>query len=255
VLAHSRLSDLRLGNADGRQLAYLLETQDEPLTIALEPSTSASPPSWMSASTYVQGPGHRTTYVLRLPHETTTESRLVLSTDARIFTRQLHVFVEQGPTRPGDVAGAQRIASSAWTHADPHDPAPQLTITLPAFGKRELLLVMDEGDNAPLKIDSARLLLPGYALRFFRADDSPLTLYYGDAALGAPRYDLALLKPYLIGVPATDLVVAPEQPPTPIAPPMSMPTWAFWSVLIVAVLVLLVLIWRLLRSEQDTVVT
>ena len=204
----------------------------------------------MSASTYVQGPGHRTTYVLRLPHETTTESRLVLSTDARIFTRQLHVFVEQGPTRPGDVAGARRLASSAWTHADPHDPAPQLTITLPAFAKRELVLVMDEGDNAPLKIDSARLLLPGYALRFFRADDSPLTLYYGDAALGAPRYDLALLKPYLIGVPATDLVVAPEQPPTPIAPPMSMPTWAFWSVLIAAVLVLLALIWRLLRSEQ-----
>jgi hypothetical protein len=29
-----------------------------------------------------------------------------------------------------------------------------------------------------------------------------------------------------------------------------MPTWAFWAVLIAAVLVLLALIWRLLRSEQ-----
>ena len=248
VLAHSRLSDLRLGNADGRQLAYLLEARDEPLAITLDPLSSAPPPAWMS--TYVRGPGHRTTYVLRLPHETTTESRLVLSTGARIFTRQLHVFVEQGPRRPGDMAGARLLASSAWTHADPHDPAPQLTITLPAFAKRELVLMVDEGDNAPLKIDSARLLLPGYALRFFRADESPLTLYYGDDALGAPRYDLALLKPYLLGVPATDLVAAPEQPPTPIAPPRSMPIWAFWSVLIVAVLVLLALIWRLLRSEQ-----
>jgi hypothetical protein len=99
-------------------------------------------------------------------------------------------------------------------------------------------------------IEAARLLLPGYALRFFRADDSPLTLYYGDDTLGAPRYDLALLRPYLLGVPATDLVANPEQPPPPIAPPMSMPIWAFWSVLIIAVLVLLALIWRLLRSEQ-----
>jgi hypothetical protein len=110
--------------------------------------------------------------------------------------------------------------------------------------------MVDEGDNAPLKIDSARLLLPGYALRFFRADESALTLYYGDDALDAPRYDLALLKPYLLGVPATDLVVAAEQPPAPIAPPASMPIWAFWGVLIVAVLILLVLIARLLRSEQ-----
>ena len=190
--------------------------------------------------------------MLRLPHETTTESRLLLSTGARIFTRQLHVFVEQAPTRPGDMAGARRLASSAWTHADPHEPAPQLTMALPAFAKRELMLVVDEGDNAPLEIDSVRLLLPGYALRFFRADESLLTLYYGDDALGAPRYDLALLKPYLLGVPATELVAAPEQPPTPIAQPMSMPIWAFWSVLIVAVLVLLALIWRLLRSEQDS---
>jgi hypothetical protein len=250
VLAHSRLSDLRLGNANGRQLAYLLEARDEPLAIALDPLSSAPPPAWMSA--YMRGPGNRTTYVLRLPHETTTDSRLLLSTGARIFTRQVHIFVEQEPTRRGDMAGARRLASSAWTHADPHDPAPQLTIALPAFAKPELVLVVDEGDNAPLKIDSARLLLPGYALRFFRADDSPLTLYYGDDALGAPRYDLALLKPYLLGVPATDLVAAPEQPPTPIAPPRSIPIWAFWSVLIVAVLVLLGLIWRLLRSEQTT---
>lgn len=248
VLAHSRLSDLRLGNASGRQLAYLLEARDEPLAIALDPLSSAPPPAWLS--TYVRGPGHRTTYVLRLPHETTTESRLLLSTGARIFTRQLHVFVEQGPARPGDVTGARRLASSVWTHGEPQDPAPQLTITLPAFAKRELVLMVDEGDNAPLKIDSARLLLPGYALRFFRADESPLTLYYGDDALDAPRYDLALLKPYLLGVPATDLVAAPEQPPTPIAPPASMPIWAFWGVLIAAVLILLALIGRLLRSEQ-----
>ena len=248
VLAHSRLSDLRLGNDNGRQLAYLLEARDEPLTITLDPLSSAPPPAWMS--TYVRGPGHRTTYVLRVPHETTTDSLLVLSTGARIFTRQLDVFVEQEPMRPGDMTGARRLASSAWTHADPHDPAPKLTIALPAFAKRELVLMVDEGDNAPLKIDSARLLLPGYVLRFFRVDESPLTLYYGDDALGAPRYDLALLKPYLLGVPATELVAAPEQPPIPIAPPMSLPIWAFWSVLIVAVLVLLALIRRLLLSEQ-----
>jgi hypothetical protein len=248
VLAHSRLFDLRLGNANGHQLAYLLEARDEPLAIAIDPLSAAPPPAWVS--TYVRGAGQRTTYVLRLAHETTTESRLVLSTDARIFTRQLSVFVEQGAARPSEMAGARRLASSAWTHADPHDPAPQLTITLPPFAKRELVLMVDEGDNAPLKIESARLLLPGFALRFFRTDDSPLTLYYGDDSLGAPRYDLALLKPYLLGVPATDLVAAPEQQPAPIAPPRSMPIWAFWSVLVIAVMVLLALIWRLLLSEQ-----
>jgi hypothetical protein len=248
VLAHSSLVDLRLVNRDGHQLAYLLESRDEPLTIALEPNATTTLPAWMSRWPRAEG-HHLTTYLLQLPQDAAPDSRLVLTTNARVFTRQVTVLAEQPASRPGDLPYASTLTAMNWTHAEPNEPAPQLTLDLPPLRTKELVLVVDEGDNAPLKIESARMLLPGYAMRFFRSDASPLTLYYGNDRLGAPRYDLALLQPYLLGVPATDLVAEPEQAPAAVAAPTTLPTWAFWSVLIAAVLILLALIWRLLRAE------
>jgi hypothetical protein len=261
VLAHSRLSDLRLVDREGHQHAYVLESRDEPLTQVLGPLKAGAPPAWMPAeSTQSQargsrtagGNGNRTTYVLQLPYEGLPASQLVLTTRARVFTRQVRVLVEQQPLTPRDTVGSRGLAASTWEHADPNDPAPRLTLDLPALKTKELVLMIDEGDNAPLAIDSATLLLPGYQVRFVRTDGLALTLYYGDESVSAPRYDLALLKPYLLGAPASDIAPGPEQERAPAAMAVRLPVWAFWGVLIVAVLVLLALIVRLLRSEEAT---
>jgi len=260
ALAHSRLSDLRLVDRDGHQRAYILESREEPQTIMLPPLKPAAArdlPSWMPPmDSQPQGRGHenRTTYVIRLPDEGLPASRLVLTTPARVFTRAINAFIEE-PATTRDRASANRIASATWGHADPGDAAPRLTLDLPALQTADLVLQVDEGDNAPLPIDSAALLLPGYQLRFVRTvtDSSPLTLYYGgDDTIGSPRYDLALLKPYLLGAPAAEITPGPEQERAPAAMAVHLPTWAFWSVLVVAVLILLALIVRLLRAEQET---
>jgi hypothetical protein len=254
VLAHSTLADLRLVDPGGRQLPYLLESRDEPLAVALAVALAAAPakatPQWMS--TLMKGGANRTVYLLRLPHESAPVSRLVLDTSARVFTRQLAVYVEQPPLTSRDRAGARQISAGSWTHVDPDQAAPQLTLPLPAIAATELMLVVDEGDNASLPIASARLLLPGFAIRFFRVDDAPLTLYYGIddvSSASGPRYDLALLKPYLLGVPATELTLAADERRLIAAAPVSMPSWLFWGLLAAAVLAMMALIARLLRSE------
>jgi hypothetical protein len=96
--------------------------------------------------------------------------------------------------------------------------------------------------------------LPTFRIRFLRSEaearaQQPLTLYYGDPSLSYPRYDLAMLRPYLLDAPASELAPGPERERTPATAAAHLPSWAFWVVLIGAVLILLALIVRLLRAE------
>ena len=71
-----------------------------------------------------------------------------------------------------------------------------------------MLLVVDEGDNAPLPMTKARLLLPSYRLRFYHAGNAPLRLVYGRTDLQPPQYDLALLAPQVMGAQAAEIGAA-----------------------------------------------
>jgi hypothetical protein len=166
-----------------------------------------------------------------------------------VFTRELAVFAQLPAVTSRERERAMRVASATWSHGDPDEGAPRLTLDLPPLQTRELVLLVDEGDNAPLALESATLLLPGFAVRFVRSDASPLTLYYGDESVSAPRYDLALLRPYLVDAPATEIAPGPERRHAAPVAPASLSMRLFWGVLVGAVLVLLVLIARLLRSE------
>ena len=110
--------------------------------------------------------------------------------------------------------------------------------------------MIDEGDNAPLPIRAPTLLLPAYRLRFFRDGHTPLTLLYGRSDLAAPRYDLALVAPRLLGAPAQDVLPGAEQGSSNVTGVT--PMVVFWGALALAVLVLVVLIARLLRPSSGT---
>jgi hypothetical protein len=251
VLAHSRLLDLRVVDREGRQRAYVLESREEPLTISLGgPLKSSEAPDWLHEPLKNAPAGLRTIYRLHLPYDALPASKLVLTTGTRVFTRQVALFVRWDPQPGRERVGARRIASATWAHTDPEEPPPHVTFELPSLETADLVLMVDEGDNAALPIESARLVLPGYQIRFMRADAQPLTLYYGDTTLAAPRYDLALLKPYLLDAPASEIVPGPERERAPVAGAAHLPFWAFWGVLAAAVLILLVLIARLLRAES-----
>jgi hypothetical protein len=54
-------------------------------------------------------------------------------------------------------------------------------------------VTIDNGDDAPLTLASVRLQMLERTLCFEAAANTSYTLYYGDAALAAPRYDYATL--------------------------------------------------------------
>ena len=55
----------------------------------------------------------------------------------------------------------------------------------------EVEVIVDNGDDRPLPIESVRLEMRERKLCFDAASTAPLTLFYGDPALAAPQYDYA----------------------------------------------------------------
>ena len=129
---------------------------------------------------------------------------------------------------------------------DPESDPPPLTLQAPPRNARALELEIDEGDNAPLPIVSAELLLPSYALRFV-SPGSPLTLLYGNPSMGPPRYDLALLAPRLFGQSSHEVTLAATEPSDG-AGTTSRERTIFWIVIAAAAVVLLLTLTRLLRG-------
>jgi hypothetical protein len=243
VLAHSLgsgFADVRVLDSAGRQVPYLVERASESLSIDLtiEPVTSRPAPL---------PPDRRiSVYRIRMPFER-LPSRLVLTTSARVFTRQVRTGMEQEPERRRREPRFVTFATDNWTHGDQDSPAPALTMSVPPFDGRDVLVTVDEGDNSPLPLTSARLLLPAYRLRLFRERDAPLRLAYGRDDLAPPQYDLALLAPQLIGVAATEVMPGAEQDSAPSVTDLMSPR-LFYGVLIAAVLVLVALVARLVRQ-------
>jgi hypothetical protein len=112
-----------------------------------------------------------------------------------------------------------------------------------------LVITVDEGDNSPLPITRARLLLPAYRVRFFHPGGG-LKLLYGRDDIARPRYDLALLAPQVMGAEALELELAAEDPFAGRSAPSLVSPRVFWIGLIVAVVALAGLIVKLVRSRE-----
>jgi len=163
----------------------------------------------------------------------------------------IFVAAERQPDRRHRDSWVEAFSRTSWSHVDQDSETPAITIALPAINSASVLVVVDEGDNMPLPLTGARLLLPSYRVRFFREKNAALRLAYGSSAVPPPRYDLALVAPQLLGVTATDVAATPEGTshdarslPALVSPRL------FWTVLVLAVIVLLMLIVRLLRKTQ-----
>jgi len=245
VLAHSRrFPDLRIagGEGRGRQVPFLLERLDEPISIDLGRVEDARPSDIRDPSAAT--PTH-SQYRVKLPYANLPDARLVLATSSRVFQRLIAIDVPRPAGGAQRGPWLQRIVNASWSHADPESPAPALTIALPPVDGTDLVLIVDEGDNSRLPLESATLLLPAFRVRFVRDGSAPLTLLYGRGDVESPSYDLALLRPRLLGAPATELSAGPEQ--TVQQPAMSaLPMTLFWIILGVAVVAMLVVIARLI---------
>lgn len=251
VLAHSReLSDLRILDAQSHQVPYLVERESEPLVVALTATavTDEGRPN---------PPDPRQTYYrIELPEAQLPDARLLLTTQARVFQRQVSLLtIPDGQTADRAERRAERrqaprvVTIASWVHADPHQAAPPIALAVPAGTDQKLILAIEDGDNVPLVIESVRLHLPATSLRFFQTEGESLTLHYGDPALPAPSYDLALLSEEMGQLPFVEASLEPEQaralPPAKRDPA----TRWFWGILVITVLGLLALIARLVRKS------
>lgn len=241
VLAESpSLADVRIVSSDDRQVPYLLETLGEPLVVKLpapQPTGDPRPRAGEAAE------GRLSFHRIDFPYETLPAARLELATTARVFARNVVLYRERLGGRPETAGTFTAIASSAWQSADPAREAPRLLLELPPGTGGTLFVSIDDGDNAPLPLAGASLLLPAHRLRFVR-EDGALALLAGRPGLAPPRYDLELLAPRLLGAPATEVELAPA--PLPVAAP-SVGAKLFWAALVGAVVALLLLLARLLR--------
>jgi hypothetical protein len=233
VLAHSAaLHDVRLTDGKGNQIPYLVERRDSPLAIRL------------AVPTRTKGEGSESVYGFTLPFDSLPSgAQVVVRTNAHVFDRTI---VLRKPADESHGREAAALEVSNWRSSEPESDPPPLTLNAPDSGARALELVIDEGDNAPLPIVSAELLLPSYALRFVNPG-SPLTLLYGNPGAAAPRYDLALLAPRLFGESSHEVTLAAGEP-SDANGTTSRERKIFWIVIAAAALVLLLTLTRLLSG-------
>jgi hypothetical protein len=245
VLAHSAgrpggaFADLRVVDAAGRQLPYLLDRRPEPLVIplpAVVPATEDGP--W---------PAGTSVYRLSLPYAGLPPARLVLRTSARVFEREVRVLVRTGAGERRRRDPARTVASATWRHPELDTAAPALTLSLPTLATTEVLLTVLDGDNSPLPLAAPELLLPSWHARFFRPETGEVRVVYGRGALAPPRYDLALLASTVLASPAEETALGQEQENTR-AEPAVLPPGIFWALMLGAVVTLGLIIVRLVRG-------
>ncbi len=245
VLAHAQagFADPRLVR-DGTQVPYLLE----------RPALSRSTPLEFAPANDPKRP-RISRWQIKLPGATVPFTRLTLASATPLFQRELRLY-KNVPTDRGEVV-ARTLAGASWSKTPGRDRP--LTIDLPAAPDADtLFLETDNGDNPPLALSSVQATYPVVRILFKAPPGLPagessggLELYYGNAAVGAPRYDLALVAAQILAAEKSVATLGPEEKG-------SAAGWSagglaglgggplFWGALAVVVVVLLVVVARLL---------
>jgi hypothetical protein len=121
------------------------------------------------------------------------------------FSRDVTVKVAAVPTGPlrtdqtppPPVVAAGNLLRVHGVHGGHQIDDAHLTVDAPweSFGDDATMwtVTIDNGDDAPLSINAVRLEMVERQLCFDAAPGARYTLFYGDAALSAPRYDYAKL--------------------------------------------------------------
>jgi hypothetical protein len=235
VLARrDNLADVRIVDESSRQMPYIVERRNAPQVLALPvPARRAV--------------GQSSLYRFDLPYAIWPDgTRFVVATDARTFERDvvLRRAADSHRNRRG-----RALHQTTWRSTDAGSPAPPLQFDLSVSRARSIEVVVDEGDNQPLPVTSARIELPTIGLRFHHPG-KPLFLLYGNRRARQPRYDLELRAKEVLAAPARDLTL-PRIASTRGNEEGRRDRWMFWIGIAVAAVVLMALLAKLLRSETS----
>ncbi|MGH9635058.1 MAG: DUF3999 family protein [Candidatus Angelobacter sp.] len=103
----------------------------------------------------------------------------------------------------GEISRVHMVRQAQKIETDDYD------VSFSAVGHKEIKIIIDNGDDPPLKIKSARLQQLEHRLYFDAPASGPLTLYYGDEKLDPPVYDYAKL--FLLAKDAAPAQLGAEQ--------------------------------------------
>lgn len=239
VLARSRadLGDLRLSR-NGAQVPYVLERTARENLLTLVPVPANDPDRPRVGR-----------WTLSLPKDLPI-TRLTLTSRQPLFQRFVQLLElapdTRGSTRP------RLLAAQAWIRT-PDTVSRPFVLEFPVHRGETLIVEADNGDNAPLEIDSVTVAYPRVRLLFHAADRAPVLLFYGDRRLSPPRYDLSLVAGELLAAETRAARFADAMEDTAPARRSVLGglqgTWLFWGGLAVAVIALLAVIAKLLPAS------
>ncbi|OHE89328.1 MAG: hypothetical protein A3G75_00720 [Verrucomicrobia bacterium RIFCSPLOWO2_12_FULL_64_8] len=239
VLARARrdLGDLRL-MSDDRQIPFVVEHSSLTRTIAVS-ATAVSDPKHPAMS--------RWRLVLPYPHLPLI--RLTVAVSTPLFQREVRLWEEITDDR--GYTNRRWLGQASWSQT-PGRRVNVFSIGLNQHPETETLwLETDNGDNPPIRLGEVLAHHGVTRLLFQVGIDVPIALYYGQARVAAPRYDLGLVGAQLLeadkSAPGLDPEVALKEPSFIQSVVLGgRAAILFWGMLAVVVVVLLAVIARLL---------
>ena len=240
AVADDELADLRVIDAQSQQWPFVPvpDAGREPMDLAVVPLAKGTPPEH-----------GRSRFQLLPPVAPVTLEGLVLRIDRESFRRGYRI------DRALPDGGGMMRYEEGFLERAPGSKA-EVAVPLPPVQVRALVLIVDDGDEAPLPIVSARAEAKVAELRLV-APAGAYTLLAGNPEAHAPRYELgetAEARARVLGAPAGDAEVgAPAPNPRHKRPGGAAAGWekeALWGVLGLAVVALGALTLRLSRKEQ-----
>lgn len=248
ALLRSDLGDLRIVDDQDRQVPCIVEPAASEARVALTVERDDRPAR--------RAEGNLTRYRLTVPDATTGRTLALplatveLTFREGFFSRPARLLA---PPPRGSRAGERLLASTVLSRGGGPSGGGPIRLALAGTREPELVLEINEGDNAPLTLAEARgvVRVPRVA---FKADPGAYRVLLGNGEAEPPRYDIASLRQEILSYSAV-VVQADSAAPNPAyrrragdyfkeAPP----TLLLWGALAGAVLALLLLTARILRQ-------
>lgn len=243
VLSHAQtsLQDLRLVQ-DGRQIPFIVEFERGGWKSFVEPVVTATPDS--------KRPG-ASIWTLKMPVEALPASRLTCIVNTNLFERHVMAW-----GRTTDSFGNEKrtcLGSATWTRL-PGGSSDEFELAVGSLRlPKSFTLETDNGDNPPIEITRMRAYHSTVNLLTKVTSADGAFLYYGNDHIGAPQYDLRLIKTELAAAPRETATLGAEEelkPGPPERPSNSGSPW-LWVALAAVVATLLWVVARMLPKTDS----